>query len=111
MSLAVSASPCSMFQTRPFCISPRHLASRSPCSAAMKSPRVPSTMSFSSVKDGEAVVTRAPSDRNTRPAPAATRATSASTGMSPSRSGVQATRKPRTEGRRTAAEKARVSTS
>ena len=100
-----------MFQTRPFCISPRHSASRSAWSAAIENPRVPSTMSFSSAKDGDAVVTRAPSERNTRLAPAATRATSASTGMSPPRSGVQATRQPRTEGRRTAAGKARVSTS
>ena len=100
-----------MFQTSPCCICPRHSARRSAWRATIDSPRVPRTMSFSSAKEGEAAVTRAPSDRNTRVAPAATRATSASTGSRPPRSGVQATRHPWIDGRRTAAAIARVSTS
>ncbi len=111
MAPGVSSSPCSMFHTRPFCISLRHWGSLSAWSATMDSPRVPRTISSSSANDGDAVRTRAPRVRQTRVACSATRATSGSTGMRPPRSGVHATRHPRTEGRRTAARKIRVSTS
>ena len=67
-------------------------------------PRVPSTISFTSLKSGHAASTVAPSERKTRGRASATRATSASTGISPLRSGVHATRQPLTDGALTARE-------
>ena len=99
-----------MFHRSPFCSLSFHWGSLSACRATMERPRVPSTMSLTSEKSGHAWSTRAPSERKTRQAPAATRATSASTGMRPFRSGVHAMRSPFTEGDRSACVKTRVST-
>jgi hypothetical protein len=73
-------------------------------------PRVDRTMSFVSAKFGEAASTLAPRERKIRAPCSATAATSESTGMSPSRSGVHATRHPVTTGVRTAFTNSRVST-
>ncbi len=59
-------------------------------------------MSGTSEKSGQAGSTRAPRLRNTLTASWATRRTSSSTGISPSRSGVQATRQPLIDGAFTA---------
>ncbi len=74
-------------------------------------PRVDSTMSFTSLKSGQAASTLAPSALKIGIALSATRATSRSTGMSPLRSGVHATRHPFTDGALTAFRNSRVSTS
>ncbi len=100
-----------MFHTSPFCISDSQRASLSAWRATMPRPRVASTMSLTSVKSGQARSTFAPRPRNTARARSATAATSWSTGISPLRSGVHATRQPLTEGRFTAAVNCRVSTS
>ena len=111
MSRGVRVSPCSMFQTSPFCIWSRHSGSLSACAATMVSPRVPRTISLSSLKSGHAGWTFAPSERKIRVAPLATRATSSSTGIRPLRSGVHATRQPLTDGALTARVNWRTSTS
>ena len=100
-----------MFHRRPFCSLSRHCGSLSAWRATMERPRVPSTMSLTSANDGQADSTRAPSARKTRVAPCAIRATSASTGIRPSRSGVHAIRQPLTAGDFVARANARVSTS
>jgi hypothetical protein len=75
----------------------------------MVRPRVERTMSWSSVKSGEAAFTLAPSDRKTFDASSATFATSASTGIRPFRSGVHATRQPLIAGALTARRNSPVS--
>ena len=99
-----------MFHTRPFCIS---FFQRGRCwawLATIATPRVPSTMSFTSLKSGQPASRRAPSERKTRVAPSATRAISSSTGIRPARSGVHAMRQPLTDGAFTACVNSRVST-
>ena len=99
-----------MFHTRPFCIS--FFQRGSCCGVAghhRDAARVPSTMSFTSLKSGQPASTRAPSERKTRARLPRRARPRASTGMRPPRSGVHAMRQPLTDGAVTAArELARV---